>query len=496
MTKPRRTTAMAAVTVGALLLAGCTMAPRFQTPELPVSETWRTDALSPERTVSAELAAAEIAWQSFFRSAGLRRVIDTALENNRDLQIAALNVAAARELYRIERSDILPNISAGVAGTRQQLTDAQVAGSANPTASQGYITSTYTANLASTAFELDLFGRLRSQNKAALETYFATRSARDAAQISLIAEVANAYLQWLADRKILVLTEETLAAQEKSYGLIAKSQEKGVASKLDVAQVRQAVETARAARALYTRRVMQDRNALLLLMGIKTFDPILQADQLDDIELMETLPTDLPSDVLLARPDVRQAEHELRSSNANIGAARAAFFPTISLTGSFGYASSSLDNLFSGAASGGWTFAPQITAPIFQAGRNRANLEYSWVVKDASVAQYEKTLQTAFKEVADELAALSTLDDELKAQRRLVNATRQAYNLSYARYKEGIDSFLNVLDAQRTLFTAEQQAIEIEKQRLSNLVNLYKVLGGGTKSAADEAASPSEPAGK
>ncbi len=475
------------------LLSGCTMIPDYLRPDLPTSTSWHAEETLPELSTESQQAAADIVWQEFFISPGMQKVVETALTNNRDLRVAALNVEAARALYRIERSDLFPNVNAGAAGARQKVTEAQ--STSNPLfgSPQEYITSTYTANLASTAFELDLFGRLRSQNEAALESYFATGAARDAAQISLIAETANAYLQWLADRKILALVQETLDAQQKSYDLIAKSYEKGVASKLDLAQVRQAVETAKANLALYTRRVMQDQNALVLLMGVKTLDPSLQTERLDDVAVLEKLPVGLPSEVLLVRPDVRQAEHELLSSNANIGAARAAFFPTISLTGTFGYASSDLGDLFSSAASGAWSFAPQITLPIFQGGRNIANLDYTKLIKEASIARYERTIQTAFKEVSDELAARSTLDDELGAQRNLVEATQNAYDLSFARYKEGIDNFLNVLDAQRSLFSAQQQEIEIQKQQLANLVNLYKVLGGGAKTQAAQPAKDSSP---
>lgn len=470
----------------ATVLSGCTMIPDYMRPDLPTAASWQKELDLPELSAENKQAAHEIAWQEFFASPAMQKVIATTLENNRDLRVAALNVEAARALYRIERSDLFPNVNTGAASTRQKVTEAQSTGNPLVGAPQEYITSTYSANLASTAFELDLFGRLRSQNEAALESYFATGAARDATHISLIAEVSNAYLQWLADRKILALVQETLDAQQKSYDLISKSYEKGVASKLDQAQVRQAVETAKTNLALYTRRVMQDRNALVLLMGVKTLDPAMEAEKLDDVALLENLPVDLPSEVLLMRPDVRQAEHELLSANANIGAARAAFFPTISLTGSYGYASSDLSDLFTSAASGAWSFAPQITLPIFQGGRNIANLDYAELIKEASVARYEKSIQTAFKEVSDELAARSTLDDELTAQGHLVEATQDAYDLSYARYKEGIDSFLNVLDAQRSLFSAQQQRIEIQKQQLANLVNLYKTLGGGLQNEKEK----------
>lgn len=454
------------------------MAPQYQRPDLPTSPSWHIEKTLPELSAEVQKATANITWQEFFISPAIQKIVETALANNHDLRVAGLNVEAARALYRIERADLFPHITIGGDASRQKITEAQTTNNQS-TSSRDYITSTYTANIASTAFELDLFGRLRSQNQAALETYFAADAARDAVQVILIAEVANAYLQWLADRKILVLTQETLSAQNKSYDLISKSYEKGVASKLDLEQVRQAVATAKTNLALYSRRVMQDQNALLLLMGVKTLDPSLDIEQLDDVKVRETLPVGLPSEVLLMRPDVRQSEHELLASNANIGAARAAFFPILSLTGSFGYASSDLSKLFSNGAAGAWSFVPQITLPIFQGGHNIANLNYSELIKEISIARYEQTIQTAFKEVSDELVARSTFDDELQAQRNLVDATQNAYHLSFARYKEGIDNFLNVLDAQRSLFSAQQQEIVIQKQQLSNLVNLYKVLGGG-----------------
>lgn len=451
-------------------LAGCTMIPELKKPELPVAGQWDAAPLSTE----SEQAAGSIGWRQFFISDQLQTLVDTTLAQNRDLRVAALNVAAVRALYRIERAALLPAVNVEGAAARQHTADAQ-----DTFGRGGLTTSDYTANLAVTGFELDLFGRLRSLNEAALESYFATEAARDAAQISLVAEVANAYLQWLADRKLLELTGATLTAQEQSRELVSKRFESGVASKLDLVQVSSAVETARAAQALYTRRVMQDRNAIYQLMGSKQEGDLPDGLKLEDIRVMDDLPVDLPSEVLLLRPDVRQAEHQLRAANADIGAARAAFFPRITLTGSFGFASNDLSRLFSSAGFGAWSLVPRVSAPIFEAGRNRANLEFTEVQKEIAAANYEKTIQNAFREVADELAARATLDDELGAQRRQVAATREAYDLAYARYKGGIESFLSVLDAQRVLFAAQQRQIDIEKQRLANLVNLYKVLGGG-----------------
>jgi multidrug efflux system outer membrane protein len=469
------------------------MIPDYLQPVLPVPDEWQNVSVPPMDPKNQQ-AAADIAWQDFFRSSDLQYVIDTALEHNRDLRAAALNVQAAQALYRIERSDIVPNVDVGGAMSRQNITEAQSGSNALAAGRGGdIITTTYTANIASTAFELDLFGRLRSQNESALEEYFASEAGRDALRISLIAETANAYLQWLADRKILDLVNETLATQQQSYDLINTSVENGVASKLDLAQVRQAVETARANKALYTRYVMQDRNALQLLMGDMRVVPALERYSLNDVQLLDSLPVQLPSQVLLLRPDVRQAEHNLLAANADIGAARAAFFPTISLTGSYGYASSELGDLFSSAGAGAWSFVPQITMPIFAGGRNLANLDYAEVIKDVRVAEYEKAVQNAFREVSDEFAARSTLDDELNAQRALVEASQQSYDLSYARYKEGIDSFLSVLDAQRALFTAQQRLIEVEQQNFTSLVNLYKSLGGGLVDKPEPAKEAAEP---
>jgi len=451
-----------------LVLAGCTMIPEHKPPALPVVDQWPSENLSRQ----GEAAASAIGWRAFFLSEPLQNALAAALANNRDLRIAVLNVEAVRALYRIERAEQWPHVSAGADALRQNLTEAQNGGSEA-------IVSEYSADVGVAGFELDLFGRLRSRNAAALEAFFATEAAQEAARISLVAEVANAYLQWLADRKLLELTGETLSAQEKSMALIARRYEQGVSSKLDLVQVRTAVEAAKANQALYRRRVAQDRNALQLLMGA-AFEPDAHASMtLDGIEVMSDLPVGLPSEVLLLRPDVRQAEHELLSANANIGAARAAFLPRISLTGSFGYASDSLSNLFSGAAAGAWRFVPQITAPLFQGGRLRAELEFAETQKEIAVARYERAIQSAFREVADELAARRNLDDELTAQRRQVEAARETYDLSYARYKAGVDSFLTVLDAQRNQFAAQQRQIEIERLRLANLVNLFKALGGG-----------------
>lgn len=465
--------------LGALLLGGCTLIPDYMRPELPASAQWP----GKEATVDANApTAADIAWKDFFRSPGLQQVVETALAHNRDLRIAALNVQAARALYRVQRADLFPTLDASITGSKQHLPD-----NASNT-STADTTGSYSAGISSTSFELDLFGRVRSLNEAAFQDYLASAKARDAVKISLIGEVANAYLQWLADQKLLAITQDTLNAQERSHHLVSQRFEAGIANRLELAQAQTTLETARSNLALYTRYEAQDRNALILLMGVKdSADALPTGDTLNDIVLLKALPVGLPSTVLLARPDVAQAEHTLKAYNADIGAARANFFPRITLTGSFGFASRSLSDLFGSGSGGAWAFAPQAVMPIFDTGRNFAGLDYSKAQRDAAVASYERSVQSAFREVADALVARRTLADQLAAQDRLVTAAQSAYDLSNARYQSGIDSFLSVLDAQRALYQAQQGTVEIERQTLSNYVDLYKALGGGL---AKPAATP------
>lgn len=449
-----------------LLTLSCTMIPKMEQPTPPVPADWQTTT----NTTAEPL----VGWQDFFLSAPMRAVLQEALRQNRNLRAAALQVDAARALYRVERSDRFPQVDATLRATEQQASDAQT-----PLLGQRQRFSDYRANLVDTRFELDLFGRSRSLDEAALQTYFATAAARDTVQISLIAETANAYLQWLANRKNLNLSQETLALQDKSRALVKTRFDNGISSKLDLAQVRIAVESARADLHRFDRQVKQNRNALQLLMGSHN-DALLNGEHhLDAVEVLDNLPIGVPSEVLLRRPDIQQAEFNLRAANANIGAARAAFFPRISLTGSYGFASNELDNLFSGDALGAWSFVPQITVPIFNYGRNKANLAYAELQKEIRIVGYEEAIQQAFREVADALVARETLSQERSAQQALVAAAQESYDLAYARYDAGIDSFLSVLDAQRALFGAQQRLIDIERQVLTNLVNLYKALGGG-----------------
>lgn len=470
MHKPLLSAALAA-----LLLSGCTMIPDFERPALPVSAQWPAGSAYASQNGVDNPYVAAMAWKSFFQSPEMHYVIQSALDNNRDLRIAMLQVEKARALYRIERADLVPSLNGAGGLNRQGIPDA-----ASPTG-QDSISSTATANIG-TAYEIDLFGRLRSESESALQKYFATAEAQKTARITLIAETANAYLAYLADKKLLTLTEETLTAQEQSFKIISQRHDLGVASQLDLEQARTSVEAARANKAMYTRRLAQDRNALELLMGTPPAQDILDALTLDSVTLANDLPVGLPSDVLLARPDIRGAEHNLLAADADIGAARAAFFPSISLTGSAGFASQSLSVLFSGGTSLAWSFIPQITLPLFSGGRNVANLDGAKASQKIAVAEYEKTIQTAFREVADQLAARGTYADQLQAQESLVAASRKTYEISRARYDQGTDSYLAVLDSQRALYGAEQSAIGVEQEYLSNLVNLYKALGGGSDS--------------
>jgi outer membrane protein, multidrug efflux system len=479
--------------VSAALLGGCTMIPEYSRPESPVAAEWPVQAPPAVDDEGKPLTpAASVAWQEFFQSPHLQEVLATALDNNRDLRVALLNVEAARNAYRIQRAEILPSVDGNVGGVRQKITRNTPF---NAGGGSAIYAEYYTAEVTG-SWEVDIFGRLRSLNRWALESYFASEEERRAVQVALIAETANAYLQLLADREILDLTKKTFEAQQSSYKLVSQRFEKGIAGKLELAQARIPLETARVNYALYSRLIQQDINALTLLMGRENTKALLGNDKLENVKLLEALPIGLPSDVLLLRPDIRQAEHELLSANANIGAARAAFFPRITLAGGIGQSSAELSDLFSGPAGEIWSFTPSISVPLFSGGANWANLLVSQNQRDIAVANYEKAIQVAFREVADELAARATLDDQLQAQADLVQAATDAYDTSRARYDQGVDSFLSVLDAQRSQYEAQQMLIETQKQRLANTVNLYKVLGGGQVSAQDAAAiaTPASPA--
>lgn len=452
-------------------LTACSLAPTYVRPTAPVTKEWPVASTAPQS--GEESHTADIGWRNMFRSPKLQSLIEASLANNRDLRIATLNIEVARHTWRIQRSDLLPSMNSSGNFTRQQLSTSMSG------TGKTEIASTYSAGIGTTAYELDLFGRVRSLSNRAINQYLATEEGRKAAQTSLVAEVANAYLTYLADVELLRLTESTLKTRQDACDLIKRSFDLGAKSRLDVAQSATLVESARASRAQYQRHVEQDKNALTLLVG-KEIDPtLLEPQPLADVEVMERLPVGIPSIVLLDRPDVRQAEYALKAENANIGAARASFFPSISLTGSAGFASASLSDLFEAGSSGVWSFAPQVTLPIFQGGRLRSNLKLAETNRDIAVTRYEKAIQSAFREVADALVARATYTEQLHAQQALVKESDQAWIITKARYDLGIDSSFALLDAQRSLFEAQQNEILIHQQTLANLIDLYKALGGG-----------------
>ncbi len=449
-------------------LGGCSLIPDYQRPEAPVPAAWPQGPAYEAQPGQAQ--AADLGWRAFFRDPALQELIGVALQNNRDLRAAALNVEAYRALYRIQRADLLPAISADAGGTRTR-TPGDLSMSGEPT-----VSSQYSATFG-VSWELDLFGRLRSLREQALEEFFASEAAQRSTQVSLIASVANAWLTLQADQALLDVTGDTLKTYERSLALTQRSFDVGVASALELRQARSAVQTARVSIERYTRQVAQDRNALELLLGQGIPASVRGGFGLDREQLGQ-LPVGLPSDVLQQRPDIRQAEYQLRAANANIGAARAAFFPRISLTGAAGSASSELSGLFEGGSKY-WTFSPSISVPIFNAGQLRANLDYARISQDIQVANYEQAIQTAFREVADGLAAQGTYQRQVQAQRDLVRTSEEYYELAERRYRTGVDSYLTVLDAQRQLFEAQQQLISDRLAQLASEINLFKALGGG-----------------
>lgn len=450
-------------------LSGCTMIPDYMRPDLPVANLWSS---ASAEAVAKGPQVDQVGWRDFFLSEELRALIAKGLENNRDLRVAALNIDVARAQYRVQRSNLLPTVNAGGSLSREHTPGTLTS------SGQGQTSSTYNATIANSSYEIDLFGRLRSLNQAALEQYFATEEARTATQISLIAEIANTYLQLLADREQQALSEQTLAAQQASYDIAAQRFNVGIGSQLDLSQAQTLLETARVDRLAYTRVVQQDRNALQLLVGAPLTEDELKETFANADRFVGNINPGLPSDLLQNRPDIREAEHSLIAANANIGAARAAFFPRISLTAAGGTAGTELSQLFD-SGSGLWSFAPQITLPLFTGGSNTANLEVAEARKNIAVAQYEKAVQGAFRDVANALVARETLDDELAAQQKLVDATDTSRNLAEARYTRGVANYLDVLDAQRSLYAARQQLIQRRLAMLENTITFYTSLGGG-----------------
>lgn len=467
---PLRSLALSAM--ASAVLAGCVnLAPEYTAPASPVPQALPSSGVEAPTPI-------DVGWRSFFVEPRLRGTIELALANNRDLRVAALNIERARAQYGIARAGLFPTVEAGASGSRSR-----TPGSLS-TSGEARIGSQYSADLGLTSYEIDLFGRVRNLGESALQSYFQTEETRRSTQISLIASVATAWLQLAADEQRLLLARNTLESQRKSFDLVERSHRLGAQSGLALAQARSTVDAARADAAAFDSQVEQDRNALALLVGAMPPADLLPAAPASDAAAPATAaqllvpPPDLPSSVLQRRPDVRAAEHALRASNADIGAARAAFFPRIALTASAGTASSTLSGLFAGGSKA-WSFAPSISVPIFDGGANRANLRVAEAQQKIQIATYEKTVQTAFREVADALAERRTLAERLDAQRSLLDATSRSFELSQSLFRSGASSYLDVLDAQRAFYAAQQTLIGLQLTEQTNRLTIYKTLGGG-----------------
>lgn len=453
-------------------VSACTLAPKYERPVLPVAQTWSTPTPEP----AASVTAADLDWRQVLVDPRLQGVVDLALKQNRDLRVAVLNIEKARAQYGVQRSALFPGVNGTISEQRSHTP------AATSQTGQALEIEAYSATIGFTAYELDLFGRVRSLNAQALQSFFATQETSRSVRISLIAETANAWLTLAADQERLALARDTLTTREDTLRLTQQQVDGGVGSLATLRNAQVQAETARSDVAVYTAQVAQDLNALTLLAGADVPANLLPSRDLASAQILADLPAGVPSDVLARRPDVLAAEHQLRGANANIGAARAAFFPRISLTGSLGSSSGELDGLFKSGTKT-WSFTPQISLPIFAGGANVANLNVSKANRDIAVATYEKTVQTAFREVSDALAVRATVADRLAAQERLVVAATDSQRLSQQRRDAGLDSALTLLDSQRTLYSAQQGLITARLARATNLVTLYKTLGGGAPAA-------------
>lgn len=462
----------------AVALSACSLDPAYQRPAAPVDSAWPTGAAyetvgasaassasGPATAPAAAPFAADVGWRDYFKDPRLQKLIALALDNNRDLRVAALQVAEYEAQYRITRAALAPTIDAG--------------GSITNTRTDGAISHSNTASVGTTSWEIDFFGRLRSLKRQALENYLSSEASRTSTQLTLVADVATDFLQLQSDEALLKVATDTVAADQSTYDLTVSMMKIGSASLQDVREAQTSLASARASMASYTRAVAQDRNTLSAQIGCALPDDLDGGPTLLDSDaLFADVDAGAPSDLLTRRPDIIEAEHTLKGANANIGAARAAFFPKIELTASAGTASTSLSQLFK-AGTGAWSFAPSITMPIFDYGSNKASLDVAKIEKDIDIADYEKAIQTAFKEVANALAGRATYVDQVAADRDYVTSAQDYYDLAQARFKTGTDSFLTLLTAQRTLYTAQEQLVTDQLAKLSNQVTLYKVLGGG-----------------
>jgi multidrug efflux system outer membrane protein len=473
---------------GLMFVAGCSLEPDYQRPHLPVATAYPEgpgysstakpeigDANSRSNAVNASNPqstpdAVDLGWRDVLRDARLQRLVELALQNNRDLRVAILNIETTRAQYGVQRAALFPSVAANGAGVRGR-------GSISLFEPGSAVKNEFEAYL-SVSWELDFFGKVRSLQKAALEQYFATSQARKSAEILLVSEVANQYLTLVAADEGLRVTDESLRVARESFRLTKLQFETGTGSELDLREAEGALEQARAQLAAEQRARAQAENALVLLVGAPLPADLPAGLALDRQDILTDIPAGLPSDLLVRRPDIVQAEDVLLAANANIGAARAAFFPSISLTGVAGTVSPVLHQLFQ-SGTGAWAIAPNATLPLFTGGLNTSNLELAKAQRDVAVAQYEKTVQTAFREVADGLTARATYEDQVESLNRLVIAQRRRLQLAELRYKTGVDSYLILLTAQTDLNNAELSRVTASLDRLTNLVTLYQDLGGG-----------------
>jgi len=451
------------LTLALALASGCSFIPDYQRPEVETINNWQSDK-------QASVSAADTGWRELFSDPALVQAIELALQNNSDLRTALLNVERYRAQYRIQRAELFPEIGADASGTRQRLPDTY-------TGSGDTISTQYSATLGTTAYELDLFGRVRSLNQQALESFLAQEQNQRTTQLTLVANVANAYLNWVADREQLTLAEQTRLIEADNLALVKKRFELGVASELELSQAQSSFEDAEVTLSRYQRLLAVDRNALTLLVGTALPEQWQPMATLAQVEIAALTP-DLPSTLLTRRPDILAAEHLLRGANANIGAARAAFFPSLNLTATAGTMSSAFSDLFA-AGSGTWLFKPVLSLPLFTAGRLSAELETARIDRDLAVTSYEQTVKTAFTEVADALAQRDGYAKQLSSQERSEAAYTRYFEIADQRYRNGIDSMLTRLDAQRNLVTSQQTTISTRLALLQARVDLYRALGGG-----------------
>lgn len=455
------------IAVVSLLFSGCaTLSPEYERPIAPIPSTLAMGVKENNQSVQ------ELSWKAFIHDDRLLKVVAQSLEQSRDLRKAVANIEAARATYRIQRSSEFPTIEASATGSKAR--------SLNSTTNTTSITQSSSATVGLSSYELDFFGKARSLSESEFETYKGVEEAARSVRITLIAETVSAWLTYASDQSLLTLSKQTEASAKRSLELVQKRVDLGIDSKVSLYNAQSIFQQAKADVASYTTKVAQDRAALELLVGASVDEALLPKElEVTSQNWLADVPVGLSSEVLLSRPDVLEAEHNLKAANANIGVARAAYFPSITLTTKGGVGSSTLSGLFSGGTSTIWSFVPNISLPIFDAGERDANLDYAKAKRDVYVATYEVTIQTAFKEVSSALARRATIYEQYAAQEALVEASKQSYTLYDARYQKGVDTYLNALLSQRSFYSSQQSLISVRLEELNNRVTLYRVLGGG-----------------